>query len=698
MSELTFISPKWLKPLLKKLVPVEKKLAARDNKARELGRISDIFGSSSDLVGCYVEPYCQDHDPIDSARDPHAISPIRAPIFSTINAFLGGDFPLIAGDSRQMFLLSEAGMGKTSLFRMLKLMHLMDFWPRGYDCLLLKLGEDIQDTVWQHSGKANTVLLLDALDEDPLAWGNMKGRLLEISEAAGDYYRVIISCRTQSLFSIATHPSDHAGQIRIDDHIYPLVFLTLFDHAQVDEYLNKRFPDHPCDILFHCNESLREQAQHQIDSVYPLGSPPLLLAHIHDLLVVKPQDSNLYHLYRALFEVWLAREEARLHKLPRKTLSNPPNREDLWTIFTTIAVFLQHRGENFLSRAALYKLEKDFPMIVDLAHIDTGERSLLHRNTSGDFRFAHHSIQEFLVARGILTGKVDVIGDAVRVTDQLLAFLKIAGVTDLAFSGRFESGQALIPMPEFHFYDQLADGSRGPALQPIPAGEFLMGSPESEGDRSEHPQHHVRIAAPFAIGTWPVTFEEYDHFCSATGRKPPSDQGWGRRRHPVINVSWQDAVDYCVWLSKETGHRYRLPSEAEWEYAARAGTRTGYWWDDRFDDGSGVRRANYDDTQGGSDVKHTSFVGSFAPNPFGLYDTAGNVWEWVADCWHDNYQNAPSDGRVWTEENLGDCAHRVVRGGSWNNDPVELRSASRSRYHASDVTYSLLGFRLAREF
>jgi len=163
----------------------------------------------------------------------------------------------------------------------------------------------------------------------------------------------------------------------------------------------------------------------------------------------------------------------------------------------------------------------------------------------------------------------------------------------------------------------------------------------------------------------------------------------------VINVSWDDAVAYAEWLSKETHKHFRLASEAEWEYAARGGTQTAYWWGDE------IRRdgkvwANCDGCGSKWDLKQTAPVGSFAENPFGLQDTAGNVWEWVQDCWHKNYVGAPTDGSAWGSEAGGDCGRRVVRGGAWNNAPEFLRSAGRTRSDA-DSRYLYLGFRLAQD-
>jgi formylglycine-generating enzyme required for sulfatase activity len=216
-----------------------------------------------------------------------------------------------------------------------------------------------------------------------------------------------------------------------------------------------------------------------------------------------------------------------------------------------------------------------------------------------------------------------------------------------------------------------------PELVVIQSGKFMMGY-EEEG------QHGVRIGHRFAVGRYPVTFEEYDRFATGTGRQRPDDGNWGRGRRPVIYVSWGDAQAYVTWLSKETGQTYRLPSEAEWEYACRAGTTTRYSWGD---DPPTPEQANF-----GGNVSKTSEVGAYPSNPWGLCDMHGNVWEWVEDCWNESYTGAPSNGSAWTS---GDCGSRVLRGGSWYNDPGGLRSAFRYRYFAVSRDFDV-GFRVAR--
>ena len=240
------------------------------------------------------------------------------------------------------------------------------------------------------------------------------------------------------------------------------------------------------------------------------------------------------------------------------------------------------------------------------------------------------------------------------------------------------------------FRDRLKNGQEGPEMVVIPAGTFEMG--DVQGAKDELPVRMVKIQKPFAIGQYEVTFDDYDQFATAAKDKLPDDRGWGRGRRPVINVSWYDAVEYAKWLSEQTGKRYRLPTEAEWEYAARGGKATAYWWGNNFDKGM----ANCNGCGSRWDNEQTAPVGSFKPNPFGTYDMAGNVNEWVEDCVHTNYNGAPTNGSAWKEAGGGDCGQRVVRGGSWNSTPVSLRASYRDRGNADGRGYNV-GFRLAQD-
>jgi len=236
-----------------------------------------------------------------------------------------------------------------------------------------------------------------------------------------------------------------------------------------------------------------------------------------------------------------------------------------------------------------------------------------------------------------------------------------------------------------------------PEMERIEGGSFWMGSDpnvDSDSQGDEGPRHQVTIKA-FNLGKYEVTLEAYDAFANATNRDLPKDEGWGRGRRPVINVSWDDAVAYTEWISEQTGKRYRLPTEAEWEYAARAGTDTTYWWGNEIQQ-DGKVWANCDGCGSEWDSKQTTPIGSFKPNAFGIYDTAGNVWEWVQDCWHESYEGSPDDGSAWEAAGSRDCALRVLRGGSWDDFPGTLRSAYRFG-HFPGYRGNGLGFRLAQD-
>jgi formylglycine-generating enzyme required for sulfatase activity/class 3 adenylate cyclase len=220
-----------------------------------------------------------------------------------------------------------------------------------------------------------------------------------------------------------------------------------------------------------------------------------------------------------------------------------------------------------------------------------------------------------------------------------------------------------------------------PAMVTLPAGTLAMGSND---DPSERPIRRVPIKA-FAIGKFPVTVREWSACVTANACKYAAK---GDDDAPVTNVSWSDAKQFTTWLSQATQKEYRLPSEAEWEYAARGGTASKYWWGNQPQLGL----ANCKGCNEPYDAKQPLKVGSFLPNPFGLYDMGGGVDQWVEDCWHKNYQGAPSGGEPWLDP---DCAIRVLRGGSWKSEPTNIRTASRDQYDAN-VRYLTHGFRVAR--
>ena len=260
------------------------------------------------------------------------------------------------------------------------------------------------------------------------------------------------------------------------------------------------------------------------------------------------------------------------------------------------------------------------------------------------------------------------------------------------------------------FRDTLSGGGQGPQMVALSTGTFIMGSPSTEEGRfaNEGPTRTVTINKRIAMGRYEVTFDDYKRFTDdpATTQTLPADGGWGRGTRPVINVSWNDANAYARWLSTQTGKPYRLPTEAEWEYAARAGETAAY----SFGTTISCSQANYGRSAivvgnerpcnnptsitPDSNLARTVAVGSFSANAFGLYDMHGNVWEWVQDCYINNYNNAPTDGRARTSRCT--VADRVVRGGAWSRIPRLVRSASREWWSPTSFD-NRFGFRLVQD-
>lgn len=274
-----------------------------------------------------------------------------------------------------------------------------------------------------------------------------------------------------------------------------------------------------------------------------------------------------------------------------------------------------------------------------------------------------------------------------------------------------------------------------PEMVRIPPGKFLMGSPETEAGRTsgEGPQHEVTISKPFALSRHEITVGQFRQFVEDAGYQTTAEKsgkgcyGWNANKkeidqlaernwknpgfaqiddHPVVCVSWDDVQVYVTWLSRRTGENYRLPTEAEWEYTARAGTTVARFYQGdqqcKYANGAGqekksIASPNLVLAECDDGYVYTAPVASFGENHYSLFDMLGNVWEWMQDCWHDNYDYAPLDGSAWLKKGSGDCNRRVFRGGSWLNSPQSLRSADRSGFF-TNATSNYLGFRIARDF
>jgi formylglycine-generating enzyme required for sulfatase activity len=252
-----------------------------------------------------------------------------------------------------------------------------------------------------------------------------------------------------------------------------------------------------------------------------------------------------------------------------------------------------------------------------------------------------------------------------------------------------ENAAQVTEQPAGSFRDRLSNGGRGPVMVKLSADRFDMGSGPTSQNFDERPRHQVSLRR-FAISRHEVTFDQYDRFARATGRARPRDAGWGRGDRPVVNVSWQDAVAYTEWLSGQTGETYRLPSEAEWEFAARSGSIKRYWWGNQV----GKGHANCFDCGGDWAARSTAPVGRFPASAWGLHDMAGNAREWVQDCYADDYKTAAADGSAYDTPG---CKERAIRGGSYSSPSSELRSAARD-HDPADTRVDDLGFRVVRQY
>ncbi|MEK9672686.1 MAG: formylglycine-generating enzyme family protein [Rhodospirillaceae bacterium] len=269
----------------------------------------------------------------------------------------------------------------------------------------------------------------------------------------------------------------------------------------------------------------------------------------------------------------------------------------------------------------------------------------------------------------------------------VLAGPALAQISTKEYEKRLKTWKPRPPSAEALAVKSFTDCPTCPEMVVVPKGVFVMGS---DLDNREQPKHSVFIKKPFAISRYEITFDEWDACLKEGGcDHNPHDHGWGRGRQPVVNIDFHMAQGFAEWLSKKTGKPYRLPSEAEWEYAARAGTKTNYW----FGDDAGVGRINCRKCGTPWSDHRNAPVGMTEPNPFGIYDMHGNAYEWVADCWAKNYEGAPRDGSARKD---GNCKIRVIRGGSWYYFARQARSSSRAKNDANVNSY-WLSFRVVLE-
>ncbi|WP_157067950.1 formylglycine-generating enzyme family protein, partial [Desulfosarcina cetonica] len=604
LETLTFFkslnSQKWIPALWGKLKQI------RAEREKELDEIKEItFIDPFELAELYVEPDCQEMNPADRRVEDEMVA--KEPVMVKINQFFRQ--PATQAGRNQLFILSDAGMGKSALLAMIKLMHLTRFWPQDRDCVLKKLGPKTLEEIETIPNKRETILLLDSLDEDPSAYGRVNQRLEEILAVSQRFAKAIITCRTQFFPMLHTHPLELPGQICIGGYDCYSKYLSFFNDGKVYHYLSKRFPKRFFGLL--SDQKKIEKAKVIIASMGSLRCRPMLLSYIDDLMEsprMHDGGGNIYHIYDALVDNWLRRE-----LLKKKDLDH----NDLYDACIILATWMQMRQKREVSEDEINRLiETISRKVKTITEIDMKGRSLLNRNSEGDYRFSHYSIQEFLVAKFVCEKPLFRPTEKIHSTGQMLQMIGGSGKPALDLSMLFDTENDHNSITQF-----------GMTFVYVPPGLFSMGRPEGLPEhRSDETIHPVLLTQGFYMQTTPVT---QAHWQAQMESNPSKFKGDDQR--PVESVSWNDAQAFIQKLNQRSGGQmiFRLPTQAEWEYACRGGPQAP---GDSIPEADLDRVAWYDKNSGNT----THPVARKAPNALGLYDMLGNVWEWCQD-WYGEY-------------------------------------------------------------
>ncbi|HAB16555.1 MAG TPA: formylglycine-generating enzyme family protein [Verrucomicrobiota bacterium] len=667
----------------------------RRTRAEELRAITLEFGDPRSLDRLYVVPDLQDFNPPEEYNNPGLIVS-RQPAFDTIDAFLRR--PNLGDNGhRVLFVLGDAGMGKTSLLLMLKFRHLTSLLPGSGSCELMKLGPDTVKRIQEVPDPSRTLLLLDSLDEDPEAHRDGQGseaRLSQLLPLLRPFHRTILTCRTQFFPENSSHLTTLKGHFVVGAYECPLKYMSLFDDRQVEQCLRRRYHSNWWQRLVrrlttgNPEDPRLNEARAAAQAMESLRLRPLLLSHIESFVSTDGQPvvdfRNRYAVFHRLVDQWLMRDAT-------KPLGLPPDQS--WRVATQLALHLARLGRRHITGDELAEVE----VLKDVGRFQIESRSLINRIEARRFQFAHATIPEFLLARALLEWEPGFAMGGVGLSRGAWNFLtagkKLMSRTTVHLRGvklDFASLEAAV---------EWAREEIGFELASIPSGGFEMGSPPTELGRTAYEKlHRVTLTHEFWLGRYPVTQGEY---AAVMGNNPSHFKG---ERRPVENVSWEEATEFCrrlTQLGRDAGVlgpevAFRLPTEAEWEYACRAGTTGAFNNDSECTMPAGkdpaLEQLGWYDKNSGNE---THLVGEKEPNRWGLYDMHGNVWEWCLDRaeWSDGvvtntYVEGIQDPVCW------EGAGRVVRGGGYWADARLCRSADRLA-NGPILRGVSIGFRLA---
>lgn len=397
-----FISKELISKLWNKYTETKKR------KHQQLTGLSDLFGPLDSLVKYYVEPYCQNINPANYDEE-EPITIVKTPIFSFINDFFNREFKITDDGRNQLFVLSDSGVGKTSLLIMIKLCELLPKISNdinikdNYKIEIMRIDSQLATNVHNLADISNTILLLDAFDEDLQSTNNPSKRLSKILQLTSKFKRVIITCRTQLFPDKGITRIGEAEKISIGGYECPLIYLSLFDERQVLSYLDRLYPEKN-------NKSglvRKGKAITILNQANTLSFRPFLLAHIDDLLENQIDIWNEYTILDELVKIWLRREV-------RKISSPNVNTELLWVSCIVIALRMQMKGKRTILKKEFESSLQEMPVLSYLEHMNYGTKSLLNRNSAGEYRFSHYSIQEFLIANYIIQNSREDLSESVK--------------------------------------------------------------------------------------------------------------------------------------------------------------------------------------------------------------------------------------------------------------------------------------------
>lgn len=637
---------KWLPGLWGRLMKIRQ---TRESELNEIKKIMCV--DPVELAKYYIEPDCQEKNPADRHEDAE-----KRPIKVVIDEFLSQKTITQEPGSNTLFVMSDAGMGKSALLAMIKYTHLTAFWPQRFNCVLKQLGSETLGEIKAAENERKTILLLDSLDEDPETVGRIHDRLMEILDATKHFFKVIVTCRTQFFPKTERGLLELPGQICIEGFSCSSTYLSFFDDDKVLQYLKKRFPSRLFGLWK--NQKIAE-AKKIIDLMGSLKFRPMLLSYIGDLMKspLMKKGGNEYDIYEVLVKIWLNRE---------KTKPKEISESDQLDACIILATWMQIRRKREINEKSICQIIKARPV----TQLGMQGRSLLNRNSDGEYRFSHYCLQEFCVAKFLVEEPLFDPDSKVPVTMNILHLMDM--------SGKFPLSPDLIEIKDSSQSEKVQKritNTLGMSFVYIPPGVFMMGS---QGMSESETLHAVVLTNGFYMQTTQVTQATW---CELMGDNPSSFIGESR---PVENVSWDDAQKFMLRLKELEEVEYRLPTEAEWEYSCRSGSDRAYGFGDDtdlLDDYSWYGR--------NSDGK-THPVGAKKPNVWGLFDMHGNVSEWCLD-WHGEYPKGTVTDPTGPEKGT----HRVVRGGAWCDNPELLRCAYRSAI-LSDIRFDDVGFRVVR--